>query len=406
MSVNLCLILASFYLTAILHAWPCTQLLFQCGQTQKESIRKKVEAVTNSFDGSDLYLAEDREALAKIWGSSYTPSQKAEQTFKIYLNARLRPLPPDVARFAEKTWNRSIREKMKESSRWDDLVLEAMGRGTEGLYSRQGLIFAAPYEDPTGGNSLLHYTISAHELEHAIQEGLRKHYKLSNESLGKNEKWVQTKFLMEKSAMMAENLFLTAVPESKEQILRLLESEAKKRKQSMEDFYADTRKSIGFYRFAFDLIHSNFDPKEYAKSQWNTGRYSLPAIRHMVLAEKLKALDQNLILMSYHGKNRTQPDKAYLDKWNQTIRKLKEMISKFQGKEQSTIRVSGTLSELRESLNEVEGQMVQNQKQLQELYASLQATATKAELLLMNERIQALKTGIENIRLYYQDTFE
>ncbi|MBY0371947.1 hypothetical protein K2X33_14775 [bacterium] len=390
-------------------AFDCLIVFPQLTLTKAFSLRESVRAVVNSYSGSEVYTPADRLKITDIWNSDRPESEKTKKTFEVYTEARLRSLPESAAAFARKVLALSELEKTRGGKRWERTMLESLEMGSPGGYSsQQGVIFVVGHGDSDRTPSLLDFMILAHELEHAIQDGLRVHYKLSPEEMGEGEKYVHNKFLAEKSAMMAETAFLLGIPDCKSKLATLLELRAKQDGQSSEDFRKSLSQSnLIAYQLALAHLDSNLNPIEYVKSQWRNGRYSLPAIRDANLKLVLSQVESNLNWVMIEASNRTHPDWPYLGLWNRVLLKTKQVINQLRGRQASPIVATGTLRELRESLSELAITYVKQEAELAHLQNNLTATSsqTAAPLESIKKRRVLLQKIVREIELhlFYSD---
>lgn len=83
-------------------------------------------------------------------------------------------------------------------------------------------------------------------------------------------------------------------------------------------------------KLAFAYVETNLDPREYVRSQWAVGRYSLPEIRAAQLSIELTTIKSHLVWIYNNGKNRVDPDKPYLGLWNRIILKMDRAITEIE----------------------------------------------------------------------------
>ncbi len=330
----------------------CWNLFPILASTKPGSIGWKVRAAGDSYDGSDLYTIDDRRMLAEIWQSDLPDSDKAKRTFDVYADARLRGIPPEAARFARRTLKQFEWEREKKG--WAQVKAFELADATciDGIYSPQVGMFVPEYAGADGAPSLLHYFMLAHEFEHAVQEGLARSQGVTREQIAQAGKAVQYRFLQEKSAMMAETLYLRAIPNGQSVLQEFMQRRASKEGKTLDAFRAQGKPDRLALRFALDHLDTGFDPRKYVRSQWRSERYSLPRIREMIGRKTAARLIAEVRWVSTEGggHNFTQPDKAYLSLWERTKRQLGRAILRIPAPNDAMNYDEGTLKEYRDSL--------------------------------------------------------
>ncbi len=328
-----------------------------------------IRLTMNTFNGKPLLEGTEQREVKKVWQNQHiSEAEKLSQTFEIYLTARLRGLPPSV----EAHVKRLLAKPTLASEEKADL---------SGMYEAEG--FSIGVAKLQGGDrELVRFLILAHEVEHAIQDALIDREKASaaidedsalSEKMSEllTQKWDRARFLMEKSAMLAEREYLTLIPGIEKRLGKILETPDFKQmdETSQEMLHA---------------IHAGLkkqSPLDYLKENWKIHRYSLPAIRAQNFFKNMESEKIQRNILVKEAKNLLE--KSYSQELKENDRlKFETIVVELRAKRNSLQR---TKTQLESTMQELEVHLTSemaNGKPIEAFKTEIQSLQGRYDLLM------------------------